>query len=253
MEILTKTDKVFESSNNCPGCGSILGLKFLLQLIPNLKNSVLITSPGDIALLGKSGLKVNLINSRNPVATARGLSAARPDLNIVVYSDDEFTSMNLPSVVAARENFLYICCNNSGFANINVKTRTKEFASLMMDNAVYSATASVAYYEDLISKLTKAFSKTGFKFIDLLAPCPILWSYDSSNTIEVGRMATESLFWPLYEIDNKSVAITKIPPTIEQFQRFVNMLKISMPQEELQTTQDNLNRRWRALNEGKLM
>jgi len=252
MEILTKLDRVFESSNNCPGCGSILGLKFILQTVEDLKKTVLVTSPGDIALMGKAGLKVNFINSRNPVATARGLAHARPDLNIIVYSGDVFTNMNLPSILATKENFLYICYNNSGYANINIMT-TKEFAPLAMHNAVYTATASVSYYEDFIAKLRKAFSKQGLKFIDLLAPCPAIWNYDPSNTIEVGRMATESLFWPLYGVENRAITITKIPPSVEQFQKFVDMLKLPVSPQDVQATQEYFSRRWKALNEGDII
>mgnify|MGYP001608400463 CR=1 FL=1 len=107
-------------------------------------------------------------------------------------------------------------------------------------------------YEDFISKLRKVFSKTGFKFIDLLAPCPVLWNYDPSNTVEVGRVATESLFWPLYEVDG-SVAVTKIPPKIEPIQSYIDMLKMSLSNEDAQAMQDYVNKRWKALNEGKVI
>lgn len=251
MDILTKTDPVFESSNNCPGCGSILGLKFILQSVENLRNTVIITSPGSAALMGKAGLKVDFINSRNPVATARGLAAARPDLNIIVYSGDGFTNLNLPSILSARENILYVCYNNLGYANMDIRTGTKEFARIVT-NAVYTATASVSYYEDFVAKLKKAFSKTGFKFIDLLAPCPVLWNYDTSNTVEIGRMATESLFWPLYEVDG-TLSVTKIPPKIEPVQGYISAVKLSMHNEEVQALQDFVNKRWKSLNEGKMV
>lgn len=252
MEILAKRDGVFESSKSCPGCGSILGLKFILQAVQDTKNTVIVTSPGDIALMGMSGLKTSFINSRDPASTARGLATARPDMNVVVYSGDGFTGMNLPSLLSSRENFLYVCYNNSGYANINVPANTKEFVKLAAGAAVYAATASVAYYEDFAAKLAKAFSKPGLKFIDLLAPCPALWKYDPSNTIEVGRMATESLFWPLYEVDT-NVAVTKIPPNVEPFQRYAEMLKMHMSSGDIQAMQDYVNKRWKNLGEGKLL
>jgi pyruvate ferredoxin oxidoreductase beta subunit len=252
MEIITKLDKISESSSNCPGCGSILGLKLVLQSLENMKNVVLVTSPGDIALLGKAGLKVSFVNSRNPAATAQGLSLSRPDLNVIVYSGDSFTKMNLPTLLSVKGNFLYVCYNNSGYANIDVMSKTSEFAKIAAANAVYAATASVAYYEDFITKLKKSFSINGFKFIDLLAPCPALWNYDSSNTIEIGRMATESLYWPLYEIENQSVTVTKIPQKIEQVHRFLEMIKTPLPA-DMQAMQEYVSKRWKGLNEGRLV
>lgn len=251
MEILTKLDRVWESSH-CPGCGSILGLKFVLQALERLDNVILVTSPGEISLLAKSGLRVNVVNSRNPAATARGLAAAQHDKNVIVYAGDGFTEMTLPSIIDIKENVLYICYNNFGYSLLD-KMHTKEFATHFIYKANYTAIASVAYYEDFIKKLKKAFALTGLRFIDLLAPCPALWKYEPSNTIEIGRMTTESMVWPLYEITESGVSITKIPSKIETLQHFLDVLKIKMPENEVQKEQTMLNKRWKALNEGKII
>jgi pyruvate/2-oxoacid:ferredoxin oxidoreductase beta subunit len=251
MEILTKLDRVWESSH-CPGCGSILGLKFVLQTLDKLDNVILVTSPGEISFLAKAGLRVNVVNSRNPAATARGLAIAQPDKVIVVYAGDGFTDMTLSSVLEVKENVLYICYNNFGYSLLN-KFLIRDFAPRIAGKAGYVATASVAYYEDLIAKLKKALPMTGLRFIDLMAPCPALWKYEPSNTIEIGRMATESTLWPLYEITERGVAVTKVPAKVETLQRFLDAIHLKLPEHDMQKEQDRLNRRWRALNEGKII
>jgi len=35
-----------------------------------------------------------------------------------------------------------------------------------------------------------------------LAPCPTGWRYDTSKTVEMGRLAVQSGLWVLYEIEN---------------------------------------------------
>jgi pyruvate ferredoxin oxidoreductase beta subunit len=251
MEILTKLDKVFEGSSICPGCGSLLGLKMVLQSFDDLKDVILVTSPGEISSMGRAGLKVSVVNSRNPVSMARGLAVARPDAKIIVYSGDVYTEATLPSLLHAKENFLYICYNNTGRVQ-NGKFQLTEFAKSIAHRADYTATANVAYYEDFVAKLRKAQSIRGFKFIDLLTPCPALWEFDPSNTVEIGRMATESLIWPLYEIAN-NLSVTKIPPHTEPTQRYFDMLKITLDDEQLRAIQSRANKTWRSLNEGKLV
>ncbi len=251
MEILTKLDRVWESSH-CPGCGSILGLKFVLQSLERLDNVILVTSPGEISLLAKSGLRVPVVNSRNPAATARGLAVAQPDKMVIVYAGDGFTEMTLPSVMDIKENVLYICYNNMGYALLN-KMQRKELGLNFISKANYVATASVAYYEDFIVKLKKAFAIGGLRFIDLLAPCPALWKYEPSYTIEVGRIATESTVWPLYEMTESGISVTKTPAKVETMQHFLDAIKMKLPEQETQKEQELLNKRWKALNEGKII
>jgi pyruvate ferredoxin oxidoreductase beta subunit len=251
MEILTKLDKVFESSSLCPGCGSLLGLKMVLQSFDDLKDVIIVTSPGEIASMGKVGIKASFVNSLNPASMARGLAMARPEAKIIVYSDEIYTEAALPSLLRANENFLYICYNNTGRVQ-NGRFQLSEFAKSLAHKASYTATANIAYYEDFVSKVRKAQSIKGFKFIDLLTPCPALWEFDPSNTVEIGRMATESLIWPLYEVGN-SLSVTKIPPHTEPSQRYFDMLKATLGEDHLRNIQARSNKAWRSLNEGKLV
>ena len=148
-----------------------------------------------------------------------------------------------------KDNILYICYNNSLRLN---PYSIKEFVPAVR-NATYCATVSVAYYEDFVAKLRKSFPRTGFKFIDLLAPCPARWNFDTSNTIEIGRMITESFVWPLYEIDNGNVSVTKIPSNTDTVKRVFEILKTAAPDDKIREIQDRVNKRWKALNEGRMI
>jgi len=245
VDVLTKLDPVFERNATCPGCGSVLGLKFILQSLEDTKNVVIVTSPGEITELVKS-LKVPVVNSSDPASTARGLAVAMPESRIIVYAGDGYTANNMTSLLSVTENVLYICYNNSN------QIERKEFVKAVSHLSSYSATANVAYYEDFVAKLRKVFSKSGFRFIDLLCPCPARWGFDKSNTIEVGRMATESCVWPLYEVDGIA-AITKIPPRQEPVTLYLEMLRIKLPEEKVRSLQESVNKNWRALGESKLV
>ena len=64
----------------------------------------------------------------------------------------------------------------------------------------YVATASIAYPQDLISKVRKALAKGGPTFIHLIAPCPKGWGFPADKTIDIGKLAVETGMWKLYEI-----------------------------------------------------
>ncbi|MBI4560817.1 MAG: hypothetical protein HY724_02140 [Candidatus Rokubacteria bacterium] len=64
----------------------------------------------------------------------------------------------------------------------------------------YLATASAAYPDDLQAKVTKAVAVKGFKLVHLLTAC-VNWGFESHLAIHVARMAVETGFHPLYEIE----------------------------------------------------
>jgi pyruvate ferredoxin oxidoreductase beta subunit len=66
----------------------------------------------------------------------------------------------------------------------------------------YVATACTSYPLDFVNKLRKAKEIKGTKYIHLLAPCPTGWRYDTSKTIEMGRLAVLTGLWVLYEIED---------------------------------------------------
>ncbi|MBE8539231.1 hypothetical protein [Geoglobus acetivorans] len=65
------------------------------------------------------------------------------------------------------------------------------------------ATASVGYVNDLRRKFRRAGRLEGFRFIHVHAPCPPGWRFDASMTVDVARMAVETLAWILWEYDGR--------------------------------------------------
>lgn len=72
----------------------------------------------------------------------------------------------------------------------------------------YAATASVAYPQDLIAKVRKAFEKQP-SFIHLHCPCPSGWKYSEDMTIDVGKLAVETRMIVLYEIEDGKLRLTR--------------------------------------------
>lgn len=78
-------------------------------------------------------------------------------------------------------------------------------------NIPYLAQANPFYIEDFVSKIKKAFTYDGPKFLSVLMPCNYGWKFPQSQTVDICKLATESNFWPLYEIENGKYKLTYEP------------------------------------------
>ena len=114
-------------------------------------------------------------------------------------------------------------------------------------------TAAYMNFKDLYEKAEKAIYTEGPTFLNVLAPCPRGWGYPTEDLMNINKLAVETCYWPLYEIENGKYKITykpvkKLP--IEEFlkpqKRFKHMFK---PGNEwmIKEFQDEVDRRWEAL------
>ncbi len=228
----------------CSGCGEIIGLKLALQAV---ENCILVTT-GSASLLARypsNYVNAPLVHADNPSAMATGISRSSTN-KVMVYADSATAHATLQNIIDAAKrnaNFIYICCNNSGIAEKNL------YLTLARD-AQYTATASVSHPEDYIRKLRKASSITGFRFIELLAPCPVMWGYDASNTIEVARLAVNTRLWPLVESEGSSLGVTVMPEKTENLETYLEMQKRSkgIKKEELEKMKNIISRNWKLIS-----
>lgn len=224
--------EVFGTTSVMPGSGEMLALKLVLQ---SLDNFVLVAS-GVASVMARSGLGVPVVCTENPAGFAQGISNALKDkAKVVVFADEMATVSCLPSLVGMKEEMLYICYRNS--------PSFRHLAGMMRG---YAATASVAFYEDFMAKMKKAFSFRNFSFIEVLAPNPS-WGYEPSNTVEIARLATECLLWPVYETENGVLSVTKRPDKEEPVERFFSALKMKTPE----GLQEEVSRAWKLMQKAK--
>ena len=53
-----------------------------------------------------------------------------------------------------------------------------------------------------MTKANKAFEVDGPAFINIISPCVPGWGYPMSKSLEMAKLAVETCFWPLYEVEN---------------------------------------------------
>jgi pyruvate ferredoxin oxidoreductase beta subunit len=287
---IPKEEWLVGGSSACQGCGSVLGLKLTLKALG--KNTIIINSSGCMTLVPTyplTSFKVPWIHVaiENGGAVASGIWRAlkmkgQTDVNVVVYAGDGATYdigfQALSGALERRDNFIYVCYNNQSFGNTGVQKSSatplgayttttptgknnivgnpderKPMTKIVAAHGIpYVATASVAYPLDYIRKLQKAAKIKGPKFIDLLCPCQPGWGFETFDTINTGKLAVDTGFWPLYEIENGQFRLTmaqgQLKP-IEEYLKTEDRFK-HLDKTFIMLMQQKINERWRKLLKG---
>ena len=114
-------------------------------------------------------------------------------------------------------------------------------------------TAAVGNFKDLYEKAEKAIYTEGACFLNVLAPCPRGWGYPTEDLMQINKLAIDTCYWPLYEVDHGKYKITYKPANklpIEEFlkpqRRFKHMF---LPGNEwmIEEFQKEVDKRWEEL------
>ena len=207
----------------------------------------------------------------NAAATMSGIVAAynflkkskkiNKEIKFVVFGGDGGTyDIGLQALSGAWErgdNFLYVCYDNQAYMNTGIQrssatpvgaiTSTTPLGEIhkgkegdrkdivkiaCAHNLPYVAQATIYNWLDLYNKAKKAIETNGPTFLNVLSPCVLGWKYDSALTVELSRLAVETCYWPLYEIEKGVYKINYIPRNklpvtefIKHQARFKHLLK----------------------------
>lgn len=188
---------------------------------------------------------------------------------IAIAGDGSTADIGMASLSGAAErndDGIYFCFDNEAYMNTGIQRssctpqfswttstlkgkaeRKKDLPRIMAAHDIpYVATVSVGYPEDFISKLEKARDmEPGFKYLHVHSPCPAGWRFPESKTVEIARLAIETGFWFLYEIDHGSLRITYRPPKrrpIEDYIKLQGRFK-GLTEEDIRTLQQWVDER----------
>jgi pyruvate ferredoxin oxidoreductase beta subunit len=87
-------------------------------------------------------------------------------------------------------------------------------------NIPYVATASPAYFLDLMNKVKKAALVKGPAYIHIYSPCPTDWGSAPERSIEFAKLVVETRVFPLYEvIEGRYIISRKItkPKPVQEY------------------------------------
>ncbi|PXF58022.1 MAG: pyruvate synthase subunit beta [Deltaproteobacteria bacterium] len=176
----------------------------------------------------------------NPASVASGIESAmkvlrrkgkisKKHVDILAVGGDGATSdIGLGWISGAFErghDFTYICLDNEAYMNTGVQrssctpygamtttsppgkksigqvTWKKNVPGIAVaHNIPYVATASPAYFLDLMNKVKKAALVKGPAYIHIYSPCPTGWGSAPERSIEFAKLVVETKVFPLYEV-----------------------------------------------------
>ncbi len=227
----------------------------------------------------------------NAAAVASGVEAAFKALErkglakkvdvISIAGDGGTFDIGIQALSGALErghDFVYICIDNEAYMNTGIQrsgatprgawTTTspagtvipgkpefkKDFIAICAAHGIeYAATACITYWNDYITKVGKAIEVDGPAVIHVLSPCPRGWRFDSAKTIEMGRLAVQTRYFPVYEVERGkyklNIKVTK-PKPVEEFLkaqgRFRHLFKPEF-KKEIEIIQQWVDENWNRL------
>ena len=186
---------------------------------------------------------------------------------------------SLSGAMERNHDLVYVCYDNGAYMNTGIQRSSatpmyadttttpvgkvsngkmqnrKDLAAIIAShNIPYVAqTTFTNNMKDLYVKAEKAIYTPGAAFLNVMAPCPRGWRYETSDIANICKLAVETCYWPLFEVvDGKWILNyepkKKLP--IEDFLKTQGRFKhLFKPENEhlLAQYQEEVDRRWEEL------
>ena len=190
--------------------------------------------------------------------------------------------IGLQSLSGAMErghDMVYVCYDNGAYMNTGIQRSSatprfadttttpagtkipgkmqsrKDLTKVMVGHHLpyVAQTLALNNFKDLYEKAEKAIYTEGPCFLNVMAPCPRGWGYNTEDLMQINKLAVETCYWPLYEVENGKYKISYKPANklpIEEFlrpqKRFKHMFK---PGNEwmIEEFQKEVDSRWQEL------
>jgi pyruvate ferredoxin oxidoreductase beta subunit len=185
---------------------------------------------------------------------------------------------SLSGAMERGHDMIYICYDNGAYMNTGIqrssatplgadtttcpagsvipgKLRSRKNLTKIMaaHNIPYVAQASPSHWQDFAKKVQKAHEIKGPKFINVIAPCNRGWRSKTNDAILLSRLAVNTCYWPLYEIENGTTKITVTPkqklPIVDFLKPQGRFKHLFSPENEglLAQVQDEIDSEWEKL------
>ena len=158
---------------------------------------------------------------------------------------------SLSGAMERHHDMLYVCYDNNAYMNTGIQRSSatpsfadttttpagkvipgkmvprKDLTKIMVGHHLPYVAQTLGYlnFADLYQKAEKAIYTEGPTFLNVMAPCPRGWGYNTEDLMEINRLAVETCFWPLYEVENGVYHITYKPANKLPVTEFLKLQK----------------------------
>ena len=178
---------------------------------------------------------------------------------------------SLSGAMERGHDMVYVCYDNEAYMNTGIQrssatpmyadTTTTPVGSesdgkaqnrkdltqvIAAHNIPYVAqTTFVQNFKDLHTKAEKAIYTEGAAFLNVMAPCPRGWRYNTPDILEICQLAVDTCFWPLFEVIDGEWIVNYVPKKKTANRRLLT------PTEKIQTFIQTRKRRINRKNPGR--
>lgn len=186
---------------------------------------------------------------------------------------------SLSGAMERGHDMVYVCYDNEAYMNTGIQrsSSTPKFADATTSPAgevipgkqqnkknlteVMAAhgipyvgqTTFIGNMKDLHEKAQRAIYTPGAAFLNVMAPCPRGWRYQTEDLMEVCKLAVETCVWPLYEVIDGKWQLSYKPKNklpVEEYLkvqgRFAHMFQAGA-EWMVEDFQKTVDRNWEAL------
>jgi pyruvate ferredoxin oxidoreductase beta subunit len=229
----------------------------------------------------------------NSAATASGIEAAYRslvrqgkiedrDIKFIAIGGDGGTYdigiQSLSGMLERGHRVMYVCYDNQAYMNTGIQrsgatpygahTTTSPAGSVVpgkrqfhkdltaivaAHNVPYVAQASPHRWRDLMQKARKGVAADGPAFLNVLASCNRGWRHETGDAIKLSKLAVDTCFWPLFEVENGEWKLNYKPkeklPIATWLERQGRFRHLFRPENEhiIGELQAEVDRRWERL------
>ncbi len=186
---------------------------------------------------------------------------------------------SLSGAMERNHDLVYVCYDNGAYMNTGIQRSSatpmyadttttpvgsqsngklqnrKDLAGIIASHDVpyVGQSTFIGNFKDLHQKAEKAIYTKGACFLNIMAPCPRGWRYETDDIMNICRLAVETCYWPLFEVEHGKWTLNYEPKKklpIEDFLRpqgrFKHLFKPGNEQLLVQFQQE-VDRRWEDL------
>ena len=230
-----------------------------------------------------AGATLSGVETAYKVLKKRGNLPENENFKFIAFGGDGGTyDIGFQSLSGAMErghDLVYVCYDNGAYMNTGIQRSSatpmyadttttpagkcsdgkmqnrKDLASIIADHdvAYVGQSTFTLNFNDLHKKAEKAIYTEGASFLNLMTPCPRGWRYPTEDIMEICRLAVETCYWPLFEVEHGKWRLTYEPKKklpIEDFLRPQGRFKhLFKPGNEhlIEEFQAEVDRRWEDL------
>ena len=186
---------------------------------------------------------------------------------------------SLSGAMERGHDMVYVCYDNGAYMNTGIQRSSatpmfadttttpvgtqsngkmqgrKDLAAIIAEhNVPYVAQTTLTQnFKDLYVKSEKAIYTGGAAFLNIMAPCPRGWRYETADIMKICKLGVETCYWPLFEVDHGKWILNYEPRTklpIEDFLREQGRFKHLFKKGNeylIEQFQAEVDRRWENL------